>query len=816
MSNIPRSKMIRTGVKKSRPVRVRRQPKTALGRKLAPVTGFLNDRWQWFKGLSKPNKIALIGGPIAAFLILTPVITYFYFANAISNPDQLLNYNNTGVVLVDKNGEKFYSFGTADKGERLGLDKISDFTEKALISSEDKNFYNHGGFSPISIVGALVANVTSGDLTAYGGSTLTQQLAKNTVLYDDQTIFRKYQELALSVAIEQKYTKDEILDLYLNSVYYGEGSFGIQAAAKTYFGKAAADLDLAESAMLIGVLPAPSAYSPITGNAEYAKERQATVLGRMVNNKVITQAEADAAKAQVLAYAPQDTTKNSLAPHFSDMVLKELYKTYGEEKVTRSGFKVTTTLDLNLQRSANQAVNEHIAFIQRNGGTNAAVVAIDPVTGEYRALVGSADYTNEQFGQVNMATTARQPGSSVKPLYYTEALQKGLITPATILEDKPTDFGGGYTPKNADGRFRGNVSVRSALSQSLNIPAIEVMQKLGVGASVDAMKRLGISTLSDTTDYGLSLALGSAEAKLTDMTNAYAALADSGQQFTPSSILTINDKFGKKIFEKKATEAKQVMGQDASFLISNILDDESARAPIFGGSLNTPGYSVAVKTGTTDDARDAWTIGYAKQLAVGVWVGNNDNEAMLNGGSAMAGPIWQDTIMAGLKGQANQPFVAPEGVQQLTVCRSNGLRAVGGGTDGTYSEFFIRTAVPSGTCDVPVAPKDTDNDGVTDDKDTCPNTPAGSKVDETGCVIEEEEVIIDTDSDGVPDATDTCANTPANTAVDANGCPVANTGGTPTTPGTTPNPTPGRNQSGSIQSQATTVSSNRRIAVGAA
>ncbi len=783
--------MIRTGGRQPRPSRPPR-PTTALGRKLAPVTGFFQARWKWFKGLSKPKKVALIGGPILAFLILTPIITYAYFASAISDPEQLLNYNNTGVVLLDKNGEKFYSFGTADKGERVKLDQISDFTEKALISSEDKNFYNHGGFSLVSILGALVANVTSGDLTAYGGSTLTQQLAKNTVLYDDQTVFRKYQELAISVAIEQKYSKDEILDLYLNSVYYGEGAFGIQAAAKTYFGKSAADLTLAESAMLIGVLPAPSAYSPITGNATYAKERQATVLGRMVDNKVITQAEADAAKAEVLAYAPQDTTKNSLAPHFADMVLKELYKTYGEEEVTRSGFKVTTTLDLNLQKSADQAVATHIAYIQRNGGSNAAVVAIDPLNGELRALVGSADYNNDQFGQVNMAVTPRQPGSSIKPLYYTEALQKGLITPATILEDKATDFGG-YTPKNADGRFRGNVTVRNALSQSLNIPAIEVMQKLGVDTSVQAMKRLGISTLNDNANYGLSLALGSAEAKLTDMTNAYAAFADGGQQFTPTTILAINNKFDKKIFEKKTETAKQVMGQDASFLISNILDDEAARAPIFGSSLNTPGDSVAVKTGTTDDARDAWTIGYAKTLAVGVWVGNNDNQPMLNGGSAMAGPIWRDTITAGLKGQTDQPFVAPAGVQQLTVCRSNGLRAVGGGTDGVYQEYFIRTAVPSGTCDVPVAPKDSDNDGVTDDKDKCANTPAGSKVDETGCVVkEEEEVIIDTDNDGVTEDKDKCANTPANTTVDETGCPVTGNGGT-----TTPT-TPTRTQSGAL------------------
>lgn len=743
------------------------------------VGNFFVGRWRWFKKLSKPKKALVIATPILAFLIITPIITYIYYANAISDPDRLMNYNNTGVVLLDKNNEVFYSFGTADRGARLPLDQISDYTEKALISSEDKNFYEHGGFSLISILGALFANITSGDLTGYGGSTLTQQLAKNTLLSDNQTIFRKYQELTVSIAIEQKYSKDEILDLYLNSVYYGEGAFGIGNAAKTYFGKSAADLNLAESAMLIGLLPAPSAYSPISGNPEYAKERQATVLGRMVDNKVITQGEADAAKAEVLAYAPQDEGVNSSAPHFAEMVLNDLYKEYGEERVTRSGFRVTTSLDLSLQKSANAAVDKQIGFIQRNGGSNASVVAIDPLTGEIRALVGSADYYNEDFGKVNMATTARQPGSSIKPLYYTEALYRGVITPATILHDVKTDFGG-YTPLNADKKFRGDVTVRSAISQSLNIPSVEVMQDLGVDKSVEALKRFGLSTISDKTDYGLSLALGSAEAKLTEMTNAYATLADGGQYHNLTTISKIDDKFEKNIYTAKTSSSREVVDEDAAFLISDILNDESARAPIFGSSLNTNGYDVAVKTGTTDNARDAWTIGYSKQLAVGVWVGNNDNAAMKNGGSSMAGPIWRSVMLAGLKGQKNEPFVAPSGVEKITVCKSNGLRAVGGGTDGTYQEYFKKSAIPAGTCDVPKPPEDTDKDGVTDDKDLCANTPAGTEVDENGCEVE-EETPVDTDGDGVIDSLDKCANTPAGSIVDSTGC-VVTTGGGTTTP----------------------------------
>lgn len=775
------------------------KPSSKSSKKHGKTATFFINRWQWFKGLSKFKKALVITTPLLAFLILTPIFTYLYYANAISDPDRLMNYNNTGIVLLDKNGDPFYSFGTANRGERLPLDKISDNAEKALIASEDKDFYKHGGFSLISILGALYANILSGDATAYGGSTLTQQLAKNTLLSDNQTLFRKYQELTISLAIEQRYSKDEILDLYLNSVYYGEGAFGIGSAAKVYFGKSAADLTLAESAMLIGVLPAPSAYSPISGNPVYAKERQATVLGRMVKNGVITQAEADAAKAEVLVYAPQEKGVNGTAPHFAEMVMAELNKKYGEERVTRSGFRVTTTLDPSLQKAATNAIDTQISYIQRNGGSNAAVVAVDPATGEVRALVGSADYNNDQFGKVNMAITPRQPGSSVKPLYYAEAMRRDLITLATILKDQPTDFGG-YRPLNADRRFRGDVTVRNALSQSLNIPSVEVMQKLGVTNGVDTLKRLGISTIDSTKNYGLSLALGSAEAKLTDMTNAYAAFANSGQQHDLTTITKIDDKFEKQVFKATRSSAKEVMDADSTFLISDILNDEGARAPIFGSSLNTNGYDVAVKTGTTDEARDAWTIGYAKQLAVGVWVGNNDNTPMLNGGAGMAGPIWRSTLLAGLKGQANQPFVAPSDIKRVLICRSNGLRAVGGGTEGTYQEYFKASTVPQGTCTVPKEPEDSDKDGVNDEADKCPNTPAGTKVDKEGCPVKEDSnenegngnttppSKIDTDGDGVPDKDDACPDTPPGTKVDAAGCPVVTDGETtPTTP-TSPNP----------------------------
>jgi penicillin-binding protein 1A len=316
------------------------------------------------------------------------------------------------------------------------------------------------------------------------------------------------------------------------------------------------------------------------------------------------------------------------------------------------------------------------------------------------------------------------------------------------------------------------------------------MQKLGVGNSVEALQRLGISTVDNSTDYGLSLALGSAEAKLTDMTNAYAAFANSGTQHGTTTITKINDKFEKQVFSKSISAGKQVMGENASFLISDILNDETARAPIFGSSLNTNGFDVAVKTGTTDEARDAWTIGYSKQLAVGVWVGNNDNTPMKNGGASMAGPIWRATIQAGLKGQKNQPFTVPSGVERLTICRSNGQLATGGGTDGTYQEYFLKSVTPTGICNVPKPPVDSDEDGVIDENDACANTPANAEVDDTGCEVKDkdkEDSTLDSDEDGIVDTLDKCADTLESATVDATGCAVTNDNssgnGNPTIPG---------------------------------
>jgi penicillin-binding protein 1A len=693
--------------------------------RLGRAKRLLKRRWQWFKNLSKTKKALLISAPILAFLIITPVATYAYYANDISNQERLMNRNNTGIVLTDKDGKAFYSVGRAQHRAVTPLAQISPAMQHALLASEDKDFYKHGGFSPLSIFRALYDNLLSHDLTGYGGSTLTQQLAKNTLLSNNQTVLRKYQELAVSIAIEQKYSKDQILDMYLNSVYYGENAFGIEDAAKTYFDTTPDKLDLAQSAMLVGVLPAPSAYSPISGNMTYAKERQTTVLSRMVSNGYITNAEKQTALAESLTYAPAGDQNATVAPHFAEMVLQQLYDKYGEETVKRSGYQVKTTLDSTLQGQLEANIADHLAHIQNNGGSNVGGVAVDPTTGDIRALVGSVDWNNPDWGKVNMATTARQPGSSFKPIYYAGALANGTITPATILHDVPTDFGGGYKPLDADLRFRGDVTARSAINQSLNIPSVEVMQKFGIDNAITTANKLGITSVKSKNNYGLALALGAAEAPLLQMTNAYAAFANGGQQYTPTTIVQINNKYGDAIFTTHQV-SKQAISAQGAYLISSILSDNSARAPIFGSSLNVPGHTAAVKTGTTNDNRDAWTIGYTPQLALGIWVGNNNNDAMRSGGSDMAGPIWVKTMKQALADTPNAPFIIPAGVIQKPVCSGTGALSSSAGS-GTYNEYFLSSALPTTTCSPKkTTPPPVEEQPVETTPATCPSGQTGT------------------------------------------------------------------------------------------
>jgi len=643
----------------------------------------------WFLRLSWPRRIGLLAGIGALLLVIIAVGTYIMYANDIKDPERLMNRNNTGIVLTDINGKSIYSTGKAEHRELIKLADISEDMKNAVIASEDKDFYKHGGFNVFSILRAAFTRVG-------GGSTITQQLAKNTILSDQRSFLRKWQELAMSIAIEQTYNKDQILEFYLNSVYFGENAFGVKDAAETYYGIEPKDLDLPQSAMLIGVLPAPTTYSPISGVKEYAKERQTTVLSRMVTNGYITEAEKAAALGVELSYAPQKNTLGDQAPHFAQVVLNELINKYGEEQALRSGYQVKTTLNLDTQQIVRDSVASNIANITRNGGSNAAAVVVDPKTGEVRAYVGSADWNNEQWGKVDMVQTKRQPGSSFKSIYYAAALADGDITASSMWKDELTDFGGGYKPLNADRKWHGDVSTRNAIAMSLNIPSVKIMQQYGIDKSIQAAKALGITTLDSSQNYGLSLSLGSAEVPLKEMTNAYAAFANQGQQYAVSYISAVKDKFGKAIYTP-INKPKQAISKEGAYLISNILSDNTARVAIFGNSLTISGHTAAVKTGTTNDNRDAWTIGYTPNAVMGVWVGNNDNTEMYNGGVGMAGPIWRTAMTKMLNGVKNDQFVKPSSIVERSVCKSDGGLAIKSGSN-TYSELFMAGALPTNTC----------------------------------------------------------------------------------------------------------------------
>lgn len=648
-----------------------------------------------FRSYSRRKQVTIVALVTLLILLLIPVGTYAYFARDISNRDRLMNRNRTGLSILDKDGQVIYSYGRVNQEDNVKLDQIPDYVEEALLASEDKDFYNHPGVSVRAMALALYGNILNKDPTRFGGSTLTQQLVRNTLLSSSKNFLRKYQEFYMAIAVEREYTKQEILEMYLNSVYFGEGAFGIGPAAKVYFGKEPQDLTLAEGSMLVGILPAPSLYSPISGDAAKAKEEQKRVLDQMVELDYITAEEREKVINQGLAFKGAQATQNNNAEHFVQMVISELNERYGEERVIRSGFVVTTGLDLDWQKIAEAQVRRRVSELSAQGGNNASLVAIDPKSGHIRALVGSVDWNNEDFGKVNMALALRQPGSSFKPIFFAEALDERIITPATILRDEPKSYGS-YRPQNYDFRYMGNITTRRALAQSRNLTAVEVMQKLGVDKAARAAQSMGLKSVDEPDKYGLTLGVGTAEVRLIDMVNAYAAFANGGRQFTPASIVSIKDKFDDTVFTKRA-DSKQAQSKEASFLISSILSDTQARAPTFS-SLNIFGRQVAAKTGTTDNNRDAWTIGYAPSVSVGVWVGNNQNRPMGGvAGASGAGPIWRQSMEQFLRGADRQNFVQPSGVTRIMVCSGSGLRAVNQGGN-TYQEYFIRGTEPRQTC----------------------------------------------------------------------------------------------------------------------
>lgn len=652
---------------------------------------------QKFNRLSRKRKIILLGWTGLSTLAVIGLFTTVFFASSLASKERIMNRNKTGVTLVDQNDQVFYSFYNAHSNTYVPLAQIAEPAKKAVIASEDKDFYNHSGFSPTGIANAVWQNVRPGGLDN-GGSTITQQLIGTALLSEERSYLKKYQELILSVEIERRYSKDEILEMYLNSVYFGEGAFGIEDAAKTYFGKSAKDLTTAEASLLIGLLPAPSAYSPITGDVKKAKVRQNYVLGRMVDDGYITPEEKEAALNTQLAYNGEKRQEDARAPHFALMVKAELEEKYGEEKIARSGYTVKTTLNLDWQNKAEAAVSAQVNRLARSSVSNGSAVIIDPKNGEIRALVGSADWDNDQFGKYNIATASRQPGSSFKPLVYATGIENKDFSAATLMHDKATDFGGGYSPKNYDLRYRGDVTVRRSLANSLNIPAVEALREAGIKDTIKTAKDFGITTIDEDANYGLSMALGTAPAKLTEMTNAYATFSNQGQYNQVTTIDSITDKNKDLIYEYEP-DSKEAISKQTSYIISSILSDNVARGEVFGSSLTlSGGRPAAVKTGTTENYRDAWTIGYTPSLTIGVWIGNNDETQMSRvAGSSGAAPIWKNLMQDILKGQPVEKFVVPGGITSRSICRNNGALAESGGSN-TMTEYFIPGTLPSTRC----------------------------------------------------------------------------------------------------------------------
>lgn len=679
----------------------------------------------WWRQIKLHKKKILFAIGIMFFILLAiPIVTYAYFAGDLKDKESITNRSKTGLTLTDESGKTFFTFYHPKSVTYIPLSDMPEHLREAVIAAEDQDFYNNPGFSVTGMARAFVRNLMAGRIVE-GGSTISQELVKISLLNSHRNYLRKYQELVLATELNRRFNKEAILEMYLNSVYFGEGAFGIENAAQAYFGIPAKELTLAQATMLVGLIPAPSAYSPISGSAERAERRQTIVLNQMAEEGYITKSEAEEADNDELVYnpTPQNET-NVLAPHFALYVKDLVTKQYGEERVIRDGFIVKTTLNSEWQQYAEQVVQRQVNFLVRNKATNAAVVAIDPTDGAIKVMVGSHDWADEENGKINMSLRPRQPGSSFKPIIYADALEQHIITPATILKDKPVSYGD-YKPMNYDKRFRGDVTVRRALATSLNVPAVEVMNMLGVSEGVHIAEQFGITTLTrDPSEYGLSLVLGSGEVPLLEMTNAYAVFADQGRYHTPYAIIEIKDKYGQDVTEDtkdglaaffnlfnifsivaepNQREERTVISDETAFLISSILSDNNARTEVFGGAL-TISRPAAVKTGTTNDYRDALTIGYTPGIVVGVWVGNNDNSEMDNvAGSLGAAPIWRQVIENILRGTPLQPFIKPASIVKVAPCISP--IPTGDTTTPASSpsaeEFFIRGTEPE-ACPTPV------------------------------------------------------------------------------------------------------------------
>ncbi len=667
---------------------------------------------------------------IGLFLCFVFVYLFILFKD-VPNPAKLTKTPAPqSTKILDRNDKLLYEVFTDYRRTPIKSSEIPDYVKQATIAIEDKNFYKHNGLDSLAIARAAFNTLRGKRLE--GGSTLTQQLVKNSILQDSRrTITRKIKEAVLSIATEFTYTKEEILELYLNHAPYGGTVYGIETAARSYFSKSAKDLNLAESALLAGLPQSPTRYSPFGAKPELAINRQHEVLRRMFEDGYITKEQLEEAKNTKLNFSKKNISIN--APHFSLMVRDQLVQKYGEEQVNLGGLKVTTTLDLDLQNYFQASLSAELKKIGKLKISNGAALVTKPNTGEIIALIGSKDYyDNDIDGQVNIATALRQPGSSIKPLNYATGLLLGWPTSLTYL-DIPTCFNvvgqALYCPKNYDGNFRGPVSMRQSLANSLNIPAVKQLALNGLDSFIATASAMGISSWKDSSKFGLSLTLGGGEVTMFDLAKSFGTFANQGVSVPLVSILKVENYNGEILesydSEKTAnlvsvlpedwqtfwqnnqtetasnsSEPKTVLPKEVTFIISDILSDNNARSATFGPNsfLNIPGYTVSVKTGTTNDLKDNWTIGYTPDYLAVTWVGNNDNSSMSYVASGVTGasPIWNSIMKKLLKDTKNKPLVKPEGVTNYQVCNQTGLLAQEENQCQSYSEYFIKDILPPG------------------------------------------------------------------------------------------------------------------------
>jgi 1A family penicillin-binding protein len=654
-------------------------------------------------------------------IILLAGIALVYLMRDLPSPKRLTATENFAVStqIFDRNGQLLYEVFGDENRIPIKLADLPPHVAQATIAIEDKNFYHHLGFDVLGITRAAFATLTGKRIE--GGSTITQQLVKNALLTRERSLTRKAKEAILSVLTEVLYSKADILEMYLNYISYGGTSVGIEAASKSYFGKSAKDLTLAEAALLAGLPQAPSTYSPFGSNPERAKARQAEVLRRMEEDGYITAVQAEAAKAEVLHYALSKT--DIQAPHFVFYVRDWLYEKFGEETVQRGGLRVTTTLDLDLQKQAQASLSAEVASLSRMRVSNGAALVTKPDTGEILAMIGSTDYFDSaNDGQVNVTLALRQPGSSIKPIMYATAFEQKTLNPGTMLLDIPTCFKNPgqkeYCPKNYSGDFKGPISVRQSLGNSLNIPAVKGLYTIGVPTFMEQATKMGITTWTDPSQYGLSLTLGGGEVRMIDMATTFGTLANQGVKVPLTPILKIENYKGEKLLDVNTDQRKadltaltddedlteqgdltRVMHRAPAYLVSHIMQDNTARVLAFGANsqLVFKGQVVSAKTGTTNDLKDNWTVGFTPKILTITWVGNNDSKSMsyLASGITGAAPIFHDIMSLLLKNQEPVWPARPDEVALGPVCPSGLPPQPGDKCSPIGTDLYWKASTPS-------------------------------------------------------------------------------------------------------------------------